>query len=319
MSIDPFAGETIQDLDTRLNKVTEKKGSVWINNSSYSGADIQLVVHVYDTNNATNDRLKELDEDLRKTDLQIVDLTSQIESLQKKLLTSKAGSPEDTRYRAQWTRKEAEIETLQSTQKSLSSRYNSIKNNQSTFQTKVLAEAQSISISTLRDKKPIRTCGRVYPVSYSRGGRTVGGTIVFTVFNEHVLYELLEAHPSDFDAMSFSAALLDQMPPMDITIAFANEYGQLSRMGLLGVEFIAEGQVMSIEDIMTENTVHYVARDIDPMRSVAKRRLQDETNIMVSEWTGVKGSELILEEDYQNSKMMSDPFERFLRRHSPFR
>jgi hypothetical protein len=319
MAIDPFAGTTIDDLDSRLNRVTESKGSVYINNSSYSGADIQLVVHIYDANIATKDKKDEIDEELRALDLQIIQIQETINTLTNKIASVKEGSPESYRYITQQNKKEAELTSLQSSQVDLTNRLKSLELKQNTTQTKVLAEAQSISISTLRDKKPIRSCGRVYPKSYTRGGRTVGGTIVFTVFNESVLYELLEAHPSDFDAGSISSALIDQMPPMDITIAFANEYGQISRMGLLGVEFIAEGQVMSIEDIITENVCHFVARDIDPMRSVAQRKLQEETNIMIDEWTGVKGSDLLLEDDYQNSKTLLDPFYRFKIRNSPFK
>jgi hypothetical protein len=141
--------------------------------------------------------------------------------------------------------------------------------------------------------------------------------MIFTVFHEHVLYEFLEAHASDFDASTYTSALIDQLPPVDILLSFANEYGQVSRMTIRGVEFGAEGQTMSIEDIMTENVVNYVARDVDPMRAVSKRKL-DEHSIMTAQVQPMRASDLLLEEDYQGLKDALDPFKRFRRRRNPF-
>ena len=137
------------------------------------------------------------------------------------------------------------------------------------FQTKTLAELQTISISTYRDKSPVRSLGRSNVKGYTRGQRTVAGSMIFTVFDRNVLFGLLDFDPSDFDADNkFRAAILDQLPPIDITIQFANEYGSLSRMTIYGVEFVSEGQSMSIEDLLLENVVQWVARDIDPMTPI---------------------------------------------------
>jgi len=65
--------------------------------------------------------------------------------------------------------------------------------------------------------------------------------------------------------------LIDQLPPLDISLIFANEYGAISHMGIWGVEFMQEGATFSIEDIFSESVVQYVARDLDPMRLVSKR------------------------------------------------
>jgi hypothetical protein len=44
-----------------------------------------------------------------------------------------------------------------------------------------------------------------------------------------------------------------------------NEYGAVSRLVLYGVELVNEGQTMSIDDLITENVVNFVARHIEPM------------------------------------------------------
>ncbi len=130
--------------------------------------------------------------------------------------------------------------------------------------TKVLAELQTLSISTYREKVPVRACGYSSPKSFTRGMRSIAGSMIFTVFDRNVLFDLLETTSFDSDDQ-FRAAIKDQLPPIDISISFANEYGALSRMSIYGVEFISEGQTMSIEDIIMEDVCQFVARDVDPL------------------------------------------------------
>ena len=145
--------------------------------------------------------------------------------------------------------------------------------------TKTLAEAQSFSWSIYREKDPVRTLGSVYPRAFTRGPRSISGTMVFTIFYEHVLHEVMKLNlryhstgTSDVDVYQQTTMLPDQIPPLDLTLVFANEYGAISTMGLYGVEFFQEGGVFSIEDIYSESTINYVARDIDPMRAVGQRQ-----------------------------------------------
>jgi hypothetical protein len=142
--------------------------------------------------------------------------------------------------------------------------------------------------------------------------------MIFTVFDRNVFEEFLESHPSDFDAhIGATSALLDQIPPFDITIAFANELGQVSRMTIYAVEFVNEGQTMSIEDILLENVTQYVARDIDPMRSVGKRRI-DENGRLTQEMIPVRATSLLNDEDYKEYKKRLSPFEAFKTRNNPY-
>lgn len=54
----------------------------------------------------------------------------------------------------------------------------------------------------------------------------------------------------------------DQIPPFDITLAAANEYGALAVMKIFGVEILNEGYGVSIDDIVSEQQHTYVARQI---------------------------------------------------------
>ena len=71
---------------------------------------------------------------------------------------------------------------------------------------KTLGEIQTFSWSIFREKSPVRTLGSVYPRAFTRGPRSISGTMIFTIFNEHVFHELMRLNlryyntgTSDFD------------------------------------------------------------------------------------------------------------------------
>lgn len=145
----------------------------------------------------------------------------------------------------------------------------------------VLGDLQTLSISTHREKAPVRTLGRIYPHAYTRGTRTLAGSLIFTVMNRHALYELLEAHTAYANTgvksgggsyPALEAALVDQLGPFDITILGSNEVGDNSYAVLYGVEIVNEGQTLSIEDLITECVMQFVARDYEPLRPLTERR-----------------------------------------------
>jgi archaellum component FlaC len=314
-------------------------GSTFIlGNNSYSGADIKVVVHSYgDESTIKNELIGSPIDVLSDPDMQVV-----IEELATKLLETQNELAITYQKLSQLHRNTSERDKLQTHYNRLQEQEKQIKDSVEEFQqrasdlnkfgskdtkqgdlgtpqisTKVLADVQTLSVSIFRDKQAVRSFGSVYPKSFSRDQREIGGTLVFTVFDKHVLYEFLSAHITDFDhSAGITSVLLDQMPPVDITVAFANEYGSISRMALLGVEFVDEGQVMSIEDIITENTVSFVARDIDPMRSVT-HRLVDEQSRLLQTYAAKRASDLIMEEDYQATNIIS-PFVRHKKRRNPF-
>lgn len=60
----------------------------------------------------------------------------------------------------------------------------------------------------------------------------------------------------------------DEIPPFDITISFANEYGQKAVMVIYGVEVLNEGSGYSIDTIIAEKACTFVARRIESMQPV---------------------------------------------------
>lgn len=126
---------------------------------------------------------------------------------------------------------------------------------------KVLGELQTISYSIHMEKRPVRSIGNVNAKDYVMGPRTIAGSLVFAVFNKHFAEDIIRDH-NDFFTEG-TAYLVDELPPFNIVISMANEYGIRSKMVIYGVRLLNEGQVMSVNDVYTENTYQFVATDIE--------------------------------------------------------
>lgn len=169
-------------------------------------------------------------------------------------------------------------------------------------QTVVLATLQTISVQSHREKFAVRALGHSYVKGYTRGQRTIAGSMIFTVFNEHALAQLQRAMGQRKEFVNrneISTLLPDQLPPIDLTIVFANEYGHLSEMRLYGVEFVNDGVTFSIEDLLSENVMQFVARDADVLTDRGKVRLSRmQRGTFDFENDDDSGSKLLDDENY---------------------
>ena len=168
------------------------------------------------------------------------------------------------------------------------------------FQGKPIGEIQAISYSINREKAPVYTMGKADPRSFARGKRGIAGSLIFIVFDKHSLLDRFQgatfsadkdekgirntigkdaagifniSQDSAFTAgqadSSFNQELVnpwyaDQIPPFDIVLAAANEYGAQAVMKIFGVELLNENSGVSIDDIVTEQQYTYIARSITP-------------------------------------------------------
>lgn len=146
----------------------------------------------------------------------------------------------------------------------------------------VFGTIQTLSYSIYRPMTPVYTLGRINPKGVVKGQRTIAGSLIFTVFDRHVLKSVIDAYgygknkdklPDMFRFTGDELAEMkktmktDEMPPFDINITFMNEHGNSATLNIYGVHVLTEGQTMSIEDMITENTMQYIAMDIDLMES----------------------------------------------------
>lgn len=142
----------------------------------------------------------------------------------------------------------------------------------------VLGELQTLSYSVYRSTAPVHALGSPAAKGIVRGARTIAGSLIFTVFDRHVLYDIMrEIHDDKLVIVAENGVPTqnrimnkplksDEIPGFDITVNFLNEYGQSSQLTLFGVHLISEGQTMSVEDMITENTMEFIALDIDLMK-----------------------------------------------------
>jgi hypothetical protein len=56
----------------------------------------------------------------------------------------------------------------------------------------------------------------------------------------------------------------DQIPPFDVVLTAANEYGSLAIMKILGCELMNSGYGVSIDDIVSEHSYTYIAHGLIP-------------------------------------------------------
>jgi len=163
----------------------------------------------------------------------------------------------------------------------------------------LVGNLNGISYSTTREKAPIYVMGSVDAVSFGRGKRGHAGSLIFTNFDRHALHDIMEgtfsesnAGPDDrykyfrkitdipaggrskllgseqldsLNALGLQKAVAnysDQLPPFTISLTSMNEYGNISAMHILGVELINEGSGVSIDDIVTETQMTFVARGV---------------------------------------------------------
>ena len=90
-------------------------------------------------------------------------------------------------------------------------------------------------------------------------------------FNQSKIEELSNYEQQIISESINSTFLPDQILPIDLTFLMVNEYGNISRMALYGVEFLNNGQTMSIEDLLLEEVVQFVALDMDPLADITDK------------------------------------------------
>lgn len=172
------------------------------------------------------------------------------------------------------------------------------------FGTQEIAELQAVSYSVTREKAPIYVMGRADPLAFSRGKRGIAGSLIFVNFQQHAVLANLggntfsadsdEMRPSwststavpstesaatadanittagagiardDWDQVTVRPWYADQIPPFDVTLVGANEYGAVATMKIIGIDLLNEGYGVSIDDVVSEMQYTYVCRMIIP-------------------------------------------------------
>lgn len=143
-----------------------------------------------------------------------------------------------------------------------------------------LGSVISISYSVYRNKKAVHSLGHKVISGFASGPRYVAGTIIKTMFLEDDLILGLQqlrdklknaSQYADHLAIlnmastpeSNSNLMLDDILSCDIIVLYASEYqSNMIKEVITGATFINNGQVMSVNDMITETTISYIAQDV---------------------------------------------------------
>ena len=125
---------------------------------------------------------------------------------------------------------------------------------------KAFAELQTVSVSGARSVHPVRRLGQSQPTAYTRGARTIGGSLVFTQFSTDALWEVMRLSRGQETFTPQEPFHTDQLPEFDLIISGANEYGIFTNAIIGGITITNFGTTVSIHDIYTEVSYTYVAR-----------------------------------------------------------
>jgi hypothetical protein len=123
---------------------------------------------------------------------------------------------------------------------------------------KAFAELQTLTVSSARNVSPVRRLGESHVHKYTRGARTIAGTLVFALLDRDVFGEFYRQSPAEID--SGAPFFVDQIPEFHIFVSGENEYGGRVSAGLLNITLTNFGQTVSVDDIYTEVTYTYVAQ-----------------------------------------------------------
>lgn len=162
----------------------------------------------------------------------------------------------------------------------------------------VIGNLQTLTYSIHREVLPVRALGSVNALGHTGGTVTIAGSMIFTMFDRNLVYDIQrevmkylrdKADRTAYQNNIFTYSNLKEynldnvydqyismplMPEFNIYVNAKNEYtpgNYGSSLNIDGVVIVDEGQVMSIEDIITENTMSYMARNIRPLRPMTRR------------------------------------------------
>jgi hypothetical protein len=97
--------------------------------------------------------------------------------------------------------------------------------------------------------------------------------MIFAVMNLHPLAELLRSYVYEFSFDRYSmegsgCVFPDVIPPFNILVLYQNELGSAALLEIIGVDITNDGIVTSIEDLLTEKTIQYRARDMRVFKAI---------------------------------------------------
>ena len=169
-------------------------------------------------------------------------------------------------------------------------------------QTVYLESMHTVSFSVYEPKGDVRSLGYRGVRGFTRSTRTIAGSMIFQVIRDHPLRNLLRVGSdpalnrrlgwsmdrdyvgvgSAFSNLEHTNRLPTILPPFNLLLTYVSELGMAgannsgrpvkdetehAALLLKGVELITDGMVTSVNDIVSEMTFSFKARDYKPISS----------------------------------------------------
>lgn len=149
-----------------------------------------------------------------------------------------------------------------------------------------LKALSTISIQVNEQKSPIRRLGRQHVTGFTRSIKTVAGTMVFVILNDHPLKELIangnlylnSRHVlNDINQKYQSTNIL----PFNLKLIYQTEHAtnNTAEINVYGIEVISQSIVTSSNDMVTEMVIQFLAKDYKEFyhSGIANQRLAEDT------------------------------------------
>ncbi len=131
---------------------------------------------------------------------------------------------------------------------------------------------QTITVSSARSVMPVRRLGETNPAAYTRGSRTIAGSMVFTTGLKDAFVKMLAKSFKDGEPRNEGTLFVDQIPKFSMIFECHNELGGASSAMLVNMTLTNFGTTFSVDDIYTESTFTYVAEQYFPIAEYGDRK-----------------------------------------------
>lgn len=166
----------------------------------------------------------------------------------------------------------------------------------------LLTSMATISLSIHEAKSPVRRLGERGISGVSRSLRTIAGSIVFLVLKDHPLRELAIKDPANFypELIGYSRDLnyrgvggisgfdvkdnkmvnkiSSLISPFNIVLNYSTEVNvqnEIASLMIEGVEIVTEGIVTSVNDMVSEVVVQFIAQNVITLTHSGSKNIND--------------------------------------------
>lgn len=123
-----------------------------------------------------------------------------------------------------------------------------------------LESVATVSISIYEAKAPVRRLGYASPVGFSGNIRSIAGSIICYLGDNHPLDSIRSTFNKHKDD-EYNELISGRIEPFNMILMYKNEIGKDYKVIINNIEIISEGLVTSVNDMATEMVFQFVATE----------------------------------------------------------